>query len=49
VERQFSAQRPNQLWLVDFTYVASWAGFVYVALCIDVFSRMITGWRAAHR
>ena len=47
VERQFSAQRPNQLWVVDFTYVATWAGFVYVALCIDVFSRMITGWRAA--
>jgi putative transposase len=47
VERQFKAQRPNQLWVVDFTYVATWAGFVYVALCIDVFSRMITGWRAA--
>ena len=47
VERQFKAQRPNQLWVVDFTYVASWLGFVYVAFCIDVFSRMITGWRAA--
>jgi putative transposase len=47
VERQFSAQRPNQLWVVDFTYVATWAGFVYVAFCIDVFSRLITGWRAA--
>ena len=47
VERHFSAQRPNQLWVVDFTYVATWVGFVYVALCIDVFSRMITGWRAA--
>jgi putative transposase len=47
VERQFDAQRPNQLWVVDFTYVATWAGFVYVAFCIDVFSRMITGWRAA--
>ena len=47
VERQFIAQRPNQLWVVDFTYVATWAGFVYVAFCIDVFSRMITGWRAA--
>ena len=46
VERQFSAQRPDQLWVVDFTYVATWAGFVYVAFCIDVFSRMITGWRA---
>jgi putative transposase len=47
VERQFTAQRPNQLWVVDFTYVATWVGFVYVALCIDVFSRMITGWRTA--
>jgi putative transposase len=47
VERQFKAQRPNQLWVVDFTYVATWAGFVYVAFCIDVFSRMITGWRTA--
>jgi putative transposase len=47
VERQFSAQRPNQLWVVDFTYVATWVGFVYVAFCIDVFSRLITGWRAA--
>src|SRR5215213_8596061 len=47
VERQFSAQRPNQLWVVDFTYVATWAGFAYVAFCIDVFSRMITGWRTA--
>ena len=47
VERQFSAQRPNQLWVVDFTFVATWAGFVYVAFCMDVFSRMITGWRAA--
>ena len=47
VERQFKAQRPSQLWVVDFTYVASWVGFVYVGFCIDVFSRMITGWRAA--
>ena len=47
VERQFTAQRPNQLWVVDFTYVATWVGFVYVAFCVDVFSRMITGWRAA--
>jgi transposase InsO family protein len=49
VERQFTAQRPNQLWVVDFTYVAAWAGFVYVAFCIGVFSRMITGWRARRR
>jgi putative transposase len=47
VERQFAAQRPNQLWVVDFTYVPTWSGFVYVAFCIDVFSRMITGWRAS--
>jgi putative transposase len=47
VERQFKAQRPNRLWVVDFTYVATWVGFVYVAFCVDVFSRMITGWRAA--
>ena len=47
VERQFQARRPNQLWVVDFTYVATWVGFVYVAFCIDVFSPMITGWRAA--
>jgi putative transposase len=44
VERQFAAQRPNQLWVVDSTYVATWSGFVYVAFCIDVFARMITGW-----
>ena len=47
VRRQFHADRPNQLWVADFTYVATWAGFVYVAFVIDVFSRMIVGWRAA--
>jgi putative transposase len=47
VKRDFTASRPNQLWVVDFTYVATWAGFVYVAFAIDVFSRMIVGWRAA--
>ena len=47
VERQFKAQRPDELWVVDFTYVATWAGFVYVAFCIDVYSRLITGWRAS--
>jgi putative transposase len=47
VERQFSAVAPNQLWVVDITYVATWAGFCYVAFAIDVFSRMIVGWRAA--
>jgi putative transposase len=47
VERVFAAARPNQLWVVDFTYVATWSGFVYVAFCVDVYSRMITGWRAS--
>ena len=46
VERQFTAERPNQLWVADFTYVATWRGFVYVAFVIDVFSRRIVGWRA---
>ncbi len=47
VERDFTAQQPNQLWLADLTYVATWSGFVYVAFVIDAFSRMIVGWRAA--
>lgn len=47
VQRVFRADRPNQLWVADFTYVATWTGFVYVAFIIDVFSRMIVGWRAA--
>jgi putative transposase len=47
VGRRFVATRPNQLWVSDFTYVASWSGTVYVALVIDVFSRLIVGWRAA--
>jgi putative transposase len=47
VDRTFTADAPNQLWVVDFTYVATMAGFVYVAFVIDVFSRMIVGWRAA--
>jgi transposase InsO family protein len=46
VRRQFVAERPNQLWVADFTYVATWRGFVYVAFVIDVFSRRIVGWRA---
>jgi transposase InsO family protein len=46
VQRQFTAERPNQLWLADFTYVATWRGFVYVAFVIDAFSRRIVGWRA---
>lgn len=47
VERHFQAERSNQLWVVDFTYVATWTGFVYVAFCVDVFSRRITGWRVS--
>ena len=47
VKRQFTARRPNQLWVADFTYVATWAGFVYVAFVIDVFARRIIGWRVA--
>jgi len=47
VGRQFAAAAPNRLWVVDFTYVATFAGFVYVAFAIDVFTRMIVGWRAA--
>jgi len=45
VNRNFTATRPNQLWVADFTYVSTWAGFVYVAFILDVFSRMIVGWR----
>ena len=47
VERNFTAERPNQLWVSDFTYVATWKGFVYVAFVIDVFSRRIVGWRVS--
>ena len=47
VDRQFVATRPNQLWVADFTYVATWRGFVYVAFVIDVFARRIVGWRAS--
>ncbi len=45
VQRAFTATRPNQLWVADLTYVATWRGFVYVAFVIDVFSRRIVGWR----
>lgn len=47
VERTFRAERPNQLWVADLTYVATWRGFVYVAFVIDVFSRTIVGWRVS--
>ena len=45
VQRQFTADRPNQLWVADITYVATWSGFVYVAFVVDVYSRWIVGWR----
>jgi transposase InsO family protein len=47
VNRQFQANKPNALWVSDFTYVATWSGFVYVAFVIDVFARRIVGWRAS--
>jgi transposase InsO family protein len=48
VTRQFKATRPNELWVADLTYVATWRGFTYVAFVIDVFSRRIVGWRASN-
>ena len=47
VNRQFQASAPNALWLADFTYVATWEGFVYVAFIIDAFARRIVGWRVS--
>jgi len=47
VHRQFKAQRPNQLWVSDFTYVSTWQGWLYVAFVIDVFARRIVGWRVS--
>ena len=47
VNRSFRADRPNQLWVSDFTYVSTWQGFVYVAFVIDVFARCIVGWRVS--
>jgi transposase InsO family protein len=47
VNRQFSAPAPNMLWVSDYTYVATWAGFVYVAFVIDTYARRIVGWRAS--
>ena len=48
VARNFTANRPNQLWVADLTYVATWRGFVYTAFVIDVFSRRIVGWRVSN-
>ena len=45
VERRFIAERPNQLWVADITFVATWRGLVFVAFIVDVFSRRIVGWR----
>src|SRR5262249_36369849 len=47
VDRQFTATRPNQLWVADCSYVATWRGFVYVAFVVDVFARRIVGWRVS--
>ncbi len=49
VNRDFSAVRPNQLWLVDFTYVPTWAEMAFTAFVSDAFSRRIVGWRTAAR
>ena len=48
VARDFTATRPNQLWVADLTYVATWHGFVYAAFVVDVFSRRIVGWRVSN-
>jgi transposase InsO family protein len=47
VNRQFNADRPNQLWVSDFTYVSTWQGWLFVAFVIDVFARRIVGWRVS--
>ena len=47
VNRQFKAECPNRLWVADFTYVATWSGFVYVAFVIDAFARRLVGWRVS--
>ena len=47
VNRNLTASRPNELWVADLTYVATWRGFVYVAFIIDVFARMVVGWRVS--
>ena len=47
VKRDFSAVRPNQLWVADLTYVATWSGFVYASFVIDAYSRFIVGWQTS--
>ena len=49
VNRHFRADRPDQLWVSDFTYVSTWQGWLYVAFVIDVFARRIVGWRVSTR
>lgn len=48
VKREFHAERPNQLWVSDFTYVSTWSGFVFVAFVVDVFARCIVGWKVSY-
>lgn len=47
VNRQFKANRPNQFWVSDFTFVSTWQGWLFVAFVIDVFARCIVGWRGS--
>src|SRR5204863_42983 len=47
VERDFTAERPNLLWVADITYIPTWAGFLYLAVALDAFSRRIVGWAMA--
>ncbi|APR93811.1 transposase [Pandoraea thiooxydans] len=49
VNRQFKADRPNQLWVSEFTYVSTWQGWLYVAFVIDVYARRIVGWRVSSK
>jgi putative transposase len=49
VRRKFVAERPNQLWVADITYIPTWAGFIYLAVVLDVFSRKIVGWAIGRR
>ena len=48
VDRNFSAEKPNQLWVADITYVPTWVGFIYLAVVLDAFSRRIVGWAMGH-
>jgi putative transposase len=47
VDRNFTANRPNMLWVADITYIPTWAGFLYLAVVLDAFSRRIVGWSMA--